>query len=362
MKRLFSSLLIFVVTCGVYLGGHLSPLEYGLTDLGFRLASRSASEQIVIVEIDNRSLQQLNGWPWPRRYHAAVIDHLVAAGANQIALDIDFSAPTNQKDDEMLAAAIGRARGAVILPIFRQRPAKPGDGSAIIYTTPHEPIAKYAALGAVNIPIAADDTIRRYRTMDNWKGNRVPSMSQILAADKDPRRGDFSMDFAIQPDTIPRLSYVDALTGNFGPDTIAGKTIIIGATAATLGDQHAVPVYDTLPGAVVQAIAFESLIQGRALHEIGPAPLLATSLLLLILLGSVFERVSGRRGVKIMTGTLFLCAAVQVAVFAAAPVILNVAPFLLMTLLAFVSSRWQRMHLPTLPGFFMVRSAFVKSP
>ena len=44
------------------------------------------------------------------------------------------------------------------------------------------------------------------------------------------------------------------------------KTVIIGATAAELGDQVPVPVHGALPGPLVHALAFESLVQGRDVH------------------------------------------------------------------------------------------------
>ena len=43
-------------------------------------------------------------------------------------------------------------------------------------------------------------------------------------------------------ESIPRISYVDVLTGQYDTETIRGKRVIVGATAIELGDQIAVPV------------------------------------------------------------------------------------------------------------------------
>ena len=41
-------------------------------------------------------------WPFPRRYHAQVIDALRRAGARVIAFDVQFTEPTNPTDDNAL--------------------------------------------------------------------------------------------------------------------------------------------------------------------------------------------------------------------------------------------------------------------
>ena len=65
----------------------------------------------------------------------------------------------------------------------------------------------------------------------------------------------------------PRISYVDVLRGNFAAEELAGKTVIVGTTAAELGDSLPVPVYRAMAGPAIQALAFESVRQGRAIHD-----------------------------------------------------------------------------------------------
>ena len=54
-------------------------------------------------------------FPFPRAYEARVIDHLREAGAKVIAIDIQFTQPTDPTDDQDLAEAIERAHGKVVL-------------------------------------------------------------------------------------------------------------------------------------------------------------------------------------------------------------------------------------------------------
>ncbi|MDE3131106.1 MAG: CHASE2 domain-containing protein, partial [Acidobacteriota bacterium] len=90
-----------------------------------RGADPSLLRRFVVVGIDSPTLSYFQtarsvrdgyaaNWPFPRRYHARVIDNLLRAGARHIAIDIQFSNPTDTRDDDALATAIARA-GHVVL-------------------------------------------------------------------------------------------------------------------------------------------------------------------------------------------------------------------------------------------------------
>ena len=91
MKRLLSFAVIAVPVALIYSLGGLEFLERARMDLAFRLAEREASGEVALVEIDPRSLQTLGVWPWPRGYHATVLERLLDAGARQVGFDIEFS-------------------------------------------------------------------------------------------------------------------------------------------------------------------------------------------------------------------------------------------------------------------------------
>ena len=263
MKRILPHLILFSVIGAGAFSGLLSNLIFGLTDLSFRLASRPASGEIVIVAIDRKSLDSLGSWPWPRRHHAKALDRLKSAGAYQIALDIDFSGRTNAADDQALADAIGRANGKVVLPVFKQNAAASTGDERQVHTSPYAPFTLGARLGTVNLTLEKDGRARRYWSHDEWKGEVIPSLASLLANEQTPRIGSFFVDYGIQPHSIARLSYIDVLNGSFSGDALKGKTVIVGAMAPELGDQLHVPIHGVLSGPLVHALAFESLVQGR---------------------------------------------------------------------------------------------------
>ena len=63
---------------------------------------RPPNDQVVIVAIDEPSLQQIGRWPWPRSVLADLVRRLDAAGAAVIAFDVILSEP--EKSGELQAA------------------------------------------------------------------------------------------------------------------------------------------------------------------------------------------------------------------------------------------------------------------
>ena len=76
------------------------------------------SPNLVILDIDDESLNKVGRWPWTRAKHAKIIDNLRAYGAKAVMFDVAFPEPESDAADGELAAAIKRftnAKGAVIL-------------------------------------------------------------------------------------------------------------------------------------------------------------------------------------------------------------------------------------------------------
>src|SRR3712207_1326201 len=101
--------------------GLATGLDRSLKEIRDGLRSHRASGEVHMVEIDARSLAEINRWPWPGSVRAAAIDRLHDAGARSVAFDVDFSALSQPEEDAKLAAALQRAGGSVILPALRQQ-------------------------------------------------------------------------------------------------------------------------------------------------------------------------------------------------------------------------------------------------
>lgn len=72
-----------------------------LKALDYRMVKRGALKpgpEIVIIAIDEKSLDEVGRWPWPRSVIADVVDKLTRAGAKVIGFDMVFSEPQTSAD------------------------------------------------------------------------------------------------------------------------------------------------------------------------------------------------------------------------------------------------------------------------
>ena len=300
----FTRLAAVVILCGtvaaLYFGGAFRPFDAALLSLQYRLSPRPASGDLAIVKIDPKSLAALDRWPWSRAEHARLTDRLIAAGARMVVFDIDFSSHSTADADARLAQAFHDADGRIVLPVFKQYDTS-GSGR-FAYAAPLEIFQREARLGAVTVQPEADGRIWHALTSDLWKGWQLPTIAGLLAEHAGDGDARFLIDYGIDPRTIPQVSYVDALNGNFAPRAFAGKLVLIGATAVELGDHYAVPIYSDLPGVVIQGLAYESLAQNVASREVAPIWILLVGILVTLPASRIFRRASWRIGVLATLG------------------------------------------------------------
>lgn len=257
-------------------------LDRAIRQLGWTLRQHSASGELHIVEIDARSIEAIDRWPWPRGHYARLVDRLRAAGAGSISFDVDFSSASDPRQDSAFAAALARAGGKVALPTFSQQA---GSGaSAWIDSLPIAPLRAHATLAAVTVRPDSDGFVRRMPVGTVTAGVPRPSLSAMVAGVAGAADEDFPIDFAIDPASIPRHSFIDIRDGRFDPTAIRGKAVVIGATSVDLGDRYAVPNYGVIPGVVIQALAAETLRGGIPREPGWPLPLLLALGLAVLLL------------------------------------------------------------------------------
>lgn len=106
----FTGLLISFVFMFLAQNELIQGLERAAYDLGVSASQRHPGDQIVIIAIDDQSLDNLGRWPWPRDIQANMIDKLSAAGARVIGNTILMSeAQTAPKSIENLITYIDSA-------------------------------------------------------------------------------------------------------------------------------------------------------------------------------------------------------------------------------------------------------------
>ncbi len=329
MRRFVPRLLVMALVAVIYLAGGLESAEYSLMDLRFSLVQRDASKQLIFVEIDERSLRILDVWPWPRSYHADLIDRLNNAGARNIAIDIDFSSRSTPAQDALLEQALERAERQVILPAFKQYTGWERDPSTMAETGSLPRFATRARLASVVMRPNPDSLIRRAMTSLPWGGRDLPSFPILLTDGIAPSSADLYIDYGIRLGTIPRVSYVDVLSGKFPARLFQGRDVIVGASAVELGDYMSVPKYVTVSGSALIALSAETFRQGRALRRTGAVPTLAIMVLLTFLMAPLLAKLSWHRGLLMLGGGSLGLVAATVGLQKMTPVSLDIAPWLL---------------------------------
>lgn len=100
IKLHLSTLLLVVGTIAVILSNFLydfdilQPIEHKVYDSVARLRQRTAATKVVVLAIDDQSIQQLGSWPWPRSYLAEMVKLLSDYGVH--AMGISLLYPTRE--------------------------------------------------------------------------------------------------------------------------------------------------------------------------------------------------------------------------------------------------------------------------
>ena len=341
LSRKVGALAIMVALAALDIAGVLGPIDRALMDLRFRLLERPASGDLVIVQIDPYSLRELDLWPWPRNYYAALIDRLLATGVREIAIDVDFSARSTEANDQALAEALARAGNRVILPGFRREAAPESAGGQVFDTLPRPEFMAHAQVGSINVSPAPDGLIRRVTDVQDLFDRRLPSFFALLAGPAAVQDRSFYIDYGIDPNTIPRVSFVDVMRGRYAHEQLAGKSVIVGTTAAELGDTLPVPLHRSMAGPAVQALAYESLRQGRDIQMFGSALSVPVSALLVVVLTIFYTRLSWRWAVVNCVVGMAAIEAAATALQAAVPIALTTAPWMGAAVLSLVLALWR---------------------
>ncbi|HST00410.1 MAG TPA: CHASE2 domain-containing protein, partial [Usitatibacter sp.] len=89
-----------VIVAAVFIFNQVSGVIPGLErwayDLGVKTTSKTPSDKVAIIAIDDQSIANIGRWPWPREVQAKLTDQLVAAKAKVIGNTTFFFEP--QKD------------------------------------------------------------------------------------------------------------------------------------------------------------------------------------------------------------------------------------------------------------------------
>lgn len=304
---------------------HFKTFENKINDTMFKIRGKvKADSNIVIVDIDEKSLYELGQWPWSRDVVAQVLQNLADYGVGIIGLDIVFAEHDNSSPkrvlkklgienknvedyDEILAAAIANTPTVVGYVFALQDDgilAKTSPKDTAIVIEKNKPINSYLIRthrAILNIPTIQDNAysngyfntipdedgiVRSIPMVMDYDGFLYPSLSlemvKLMLGESKivinyQQKGVESVsigDHIIPTDIFGRLmvnyrgnqhsyNYIsasDIYYKRISFEKIKNKIVLIGTSAAGLLDLRSTPFENVFPGVEVHANAIDNII------------------------------------------------------------------------------------------------------
>lgn len=293
------TLLVLVDAATLNKIGGMRQSNYDLM-MGLRFNVPEPSPDIVIVDIDERSLATMapeyGRWPWPRNVLAEFIERVQAQQPKAVVVDVVFTDPDIQNPDadsyfnEVLAANANvfltmvrldpdldpqsELRWAQVPGAQKTDPAASDTATVALMLPPFSGAHQPGRLGANNIVPDGDGVSRRYPMRLEKDGWMLPALP-LTVAQAEGAGADVPASMLInwrgtrkQPRAYPSVSfsdvYLDMLkeTPERAANEFAGKTLVIGSTAAALGDIKGTSLDSTFPGVEILATAIDNARTG----------------------------------------------------------------------------------------------------
>jgi len=346
-KLLFITIFLVLLLISLNFDKLTSSFDEKLRDILFTMRGEiPTSKQVVIVDIDEKSLAALGQWPFPRIHIAQVLANLANANVGIIGIDMIF-AERDRNSPHNMAKELGvegefRDNDALLGAVIAQTPTILGyffsDGdsknSMPNAATTFDQNASTAILG-FNSVVNNIDAISHNAYSSGFfnafgdesaKMNKIPlilsyhnriypslALEMVAVATQTQRiklldeggaitglelsnlriptdqHGFLRINFRGAKRSFKYLSFVDVMEGRFDTKEVEGKFVLLGASAITLADLKATPFDLAMPGVEVHANAIDNMIQGDFLAQPYYITLLNMALLALatIILGSV---------------------------------------------------------------------------
>ena len=299
MIRLAASLLAAAALTLLAASGLLNSAEGWAAD-GLYQSTGSADGAIVVVGMDQRALEELGPFPWPRNYMAEAIEYLNAdpdARPAAIGVDVLYVGAGSDPDADAYLTEVSANAGNVLFAsaaTFGSELVHREDGSfymddraVLAWDTPFEALAAVSRTGHINAMKDSDGILRHLLLRVDVPGvGTVSSFGRTIyemaceswgeTPNQPPQTsedGFFYLPFTTGPGGYyDSVSVLDLLTGEVENDYFAGKIVLIGPYAAGMQDEYVTAADHSRPmyGIEIQANAVDAFRTGffpRAVSE-----------------------------------------------------------------------------------------------
>ncbi len=332
-KYIVISLIVFVIIRILFITNFWYNLEHKGNDVLFMIrGEQEISDDIVIVEIGDDTFNTLNErWPFPREYHAKLIENLEMAGASQIIFDIEFTERTNIDADSKLAATIAKYDNIILSGKLIRTEYNNSVREQLLSPIPllTQTGTKW---GTVNISVDPDGFVRRYELFQKRSKEEIKLSIGTIALAHQYKLDLLSEDiqnypkfFKIGSNYIPKVNAKSALINFYGPagtfktydfadviddstfttsfekeletdldqyyqlaENFKDKIVLIGLTSVEFHDTHHTPFFSEdnqlMPGVEIHANFIETVLRNDFLKEYPILPYLLFFFIITLLL------------------------------------------------------------------------------
>jgi CHASE2 domain-containing sensor protein/signal transduction histidine kinase len=266
--RLLPGSIAAIVLGGLLPTGWLNPVEHLVYNTLFKLRGQRAwTDKIVVVAIDDRSIQELGRYPWPRREFTRLMQRLNQAEPSVVVFDVLFSESSpedpalarqfDQHGQVILAQAID-TQGLPLLPVDSLKAAAVDVGH-ILKEIGQDGITRSVQLQQQDADSLSLQAVKAY------------GLSHPIPAGTAQQQGDLWLNWVGSARSLPQYPLVDVLRGQVPAIALKDKIVLIGITATGF-DTLATPFDQNPPatGVFLHATAIHNLLQNNALRPIAP--------------------------------------------------------------------------------------------
>jgi len=260
-KTLIVSITISIIASMLLFTGFLNTWESKISDAVY--ISSNNLDNIVIVAIDDESLQDLGRWPWPRDYFAQVIDNLNQSSV--IGIDVSFFEPTDR--DSNFSESL-KKNNVVLAMEYTSFSYRDGELYGETFLKPSSTLGESGTdfkTGYVNLYTDTDGVTRSFAP--HIKGDEDHDHFSIVIVNEfsgttpvlENKR--MLINFFGPPGGYTYISFSDVYNNKINQSDFKGKIVLIGATASNLHDDAIVPISnEAMPGVEVNANLVQSIL------------------------------------------------------------------------------------------------------
>lgn len=307
---------VMAITALACLGNWTWHLDHAVYDAALSTWTRPVPRDVVIVAIDDASLQAIGRWPWKRAVHAQVLTQIQRASPKAVLLNLLLSeADADPKQDQVLADALRGPAKAVLLVSHAL------DGLGQGQELPPAPaLRQVAQLAHADVALDVDGALRWAYLWAGSGDKRYPhpALAMLQAAGEQPdklpspssmvsgkglassywyRDHPVAVRYLGPPGRILHVSYAAVLRGEVPASTFRNRHVLIGVTARGMGESFQTPVSQlgsAMPGVEVVAQLLDALRYERGIMMLPPAWNAALSALVVLGLLWSYRRLTPR--------------------------------------------------------------------